>query len=311
MPRYRSSLPQLSGGKFLHYIGMETDLTFNRGIDLPGFASYPLLESEQGLATLRGYYEDFIETARQAGLGVILDSVTWVANRDRGQALGYSPEKLKELNIAAVELIADIRDRHAELPIVLCAQMGPRGDGYAPTDRMSPEEAEGYHTEQMAVLSNTEADLVGGFTLCYPEEAIGIVRAGMRFDMPVAISFTVETDGRLPTGLSLGDAVDAVDKATDGAAAYFLVNCAHPDHIEPALQGGPWIERLKGVVCNASRCSHAELDNAEELDAGDPVELGKLSGALSRKYPHFTIFGGCCGTDMRHLRSIAQQVSAA
>jgi homocysteine S-methyltransferase len=311
MPKYRSSLPQIANGKFLHYVGMETDLIFNQGVDLPGFASYPLLETEEGRSTLRRYYDAFINTAREAGLGVILDSVTWVANRDRGAAIGYSPKKLKDLNIAAVNLVAQIRDQNADLPIVLCAQMGPRGDGYAPTDQMSAKEVEDYHSEQMATLSQTEADLVAGFTLCYPEEAIGIIRAGQRFDMPVAISFTVETDGRLPTGLPLGDAIEAVDAATDSAAAYFLVNCAHPDHIVQGLSEEPWIGRLKGIVSNASRCSHAELDEAEELDDGDPVELGQLSGKLGKLFPHFTIFGGCCGTDMRHIRAIAEEVSRA
>jgi len=309
--KYRTALPQIENGIFLHYVGMETDLIFNRGVDLPGFASYPLLETEDGRNTLRGYYDQLMKMAREMGVGVILDSVTWVANRDRGAAIGYSLQKLKELNPAAVDLIAQVREEDGDLPTVLCAQMGPRGDGYAPTDQMSADEAEAYHSEQMETLAQTEADLVSGFTLCYPEEAIGIIRAGQRFDMPVAIAFTVETDGRLPTGLSLGEAIQAVDAATDNGAVYFLINCAHPDHISGALADEPWIKRLRGVVANASRCSHAELDKAEELDDGDPEELGVLTGDLRRQFPHFTIFGGCCGTDMRHMHNIAEQVRAA
>jgi homocysteine S-methyltransferase len=290
---------------------METDLIFNRGIDLPGFASYPLLETKEGRETLRGYYAQLIDMARQKGVGVFFESVTWVANRDRGAAIGYSPESLKKLNIAAIDLIARVRDKKGDLPTLLSAQIGPRGDGYAPTERMTADEAETYHGEQMETLSQTEADFVSACTLCYPEEAIGIVRAGERFKMPVVIAFTVETDGRLPTGMPLREAIETVDDVTDGGAAYFMINCAHPDHFSGVLTDGRWMQRLRGVVTNASRCSHAELDESEELDDGDPEELGELVGALCKKFPHFTIVGGCCGTDMRHLLRIVEQVQTA
>jgi homocysteine S-methyltransferase len=311
MAKYRSAMPQLEGGIFLSYCGMETDLIFNRGVDLPGFASYPLLATEEGCQTLRGYYGQLIEMARQKDVGVFLESVTWVANRDRGAAIGYRPKTLKEFNIAAIDLIAQVREEEGDLPTLLSAQMGPRGDGYAPTERMTADEAETYHAEQMETISQTEADLVSAFTLCYPEEAIGIVRAGERFDMPVAIAFTIETDGCLPTGIPLKEAIETVDDATEGGAAYFLINCAHPDHFSGVLADERWMQRLLGVVANASRCSHAELDEAEELDDGDPEELGELIGALRKKFPHFTVVGGCCGTDMRHMRRIAEQAQTA
>ncbi len=311
MAKYRIALPQLREGIFVSYTGMETDLIFNRGIDLPGFASYPLLETKEGRETLRGYYAQLIDMARQKGVGVFLESVTWVANRDRGAAIGYSPESLKKFNIAAIDLIARVRDKKGDLPTLLSAQIGPRGDGYAPTERMTADEAETYHGEQMETLSQTETDFVSACTLCYPEEAIGIVRAGERFKMPVVIAFTVETDGRLPTGMPLREAIETVDDATDGGAAYFMINCAHPDHFSGVLTDGRWMQRLRGVVTNASRCSHAELDESEELDDGDPEELGELVGTLCKKFPHFTVVGGCCGTDMRHLRRIVEQVQTA
>ena len=301
MARYRFALPQLREGIFLSYMGMETDLIFNRGIDLPGFASYPLLETTEGCETLRGYYAQLIDMARQKGVGVFLESVTWVANRDRGAAIGYSPKTLKESNIAAIDFIARVREEKGDLPTLLSAQMGPRGDGYAPTELMTTDEAETYHGEQMETLSQTEADLVSACTLCFPEEAIGIIRAGKRFKMPVVIAFTVEIDGRLPTGMPLREAIETVDDATDGGAAYFMINCAHPDHFSGVLADGRWMQRLRGVVTNASRCSHAELDESEELDDGDPEELGELVGALCKKFPHINVVGGCCGTDMRHL----------
>jgi homocysteine S-methyltransferase len=310
MAKYRSALPQLEGGIFLSYCGIETDLIFNRGIDLPGFASYPLLETEEGRETLRGYCAQLIGMARQNGVGVLLESTTWVANRDRGAAIGYSPETLKEFNIAAIDLIARVREKEGDLPTLLSAQMGPRGDGYAPTERMTAEEAETYHAEQMETISQTEADFVSAFTLSYPEEAIGIVRAARYAEMPIVVGFTVETDAKLPSGHSIADAIGAVDAATDNATAYYVINCAHPDHFSNALTDAPWMDRILGVIANASRRSHAELDESEVLDDGDPVELGILFGNLRRRFPHLTVVGGCCGTDMRHMESIAESTGA-
>ncbi|ASJ74670.1 homocysteine S-methyltransferase family protein [Granulosicoccus antarcticus] len=295
---------------YISYMGAETDLIFNHGVDLPGFASYPLLESENGREILRGYYSSLIELAQQFNVGVIIDSATWIANRDRGAQIGQSRQSLERLNVEAIELIDQIRKEYDNVSIVLCAQVGPRGDGYAPEDLMTADAAENYHNEQIETLSRTDADFICGTTLCYPEEAIGIVRSGKTFGKPVAISFTVERDGCLPTGMSLKDAIIAVDEATDSDAIYFMINCAHPDHFTRVLADEPWFQRVKGLVANASRCSHAELDEAGFLDDGDPVELGAQLAALRRMFPHVSILGGCCGTDMRHMKNIAEQAKA-
>ncbi|MGQ7845195.1 homocysteine S-methyltransferase family protein [Granulosicoccus sp. 3-233] len=304
------TMPQLGHDLYLSYMGAETDLKFNHGVDLPGFASYPLLESENGRDMLRGYYSSLIELAQQFKVGVIIDSATWVANRDRGAQIGQSRQSLERLNLDAIELIVQIREQHDDVPIVLCGQVGPRGDGYAPEELMTADEAENYHDEQIETLSRTDADFICATTLCYPEEAIGIVRSGKTFGKPVAISFTVEKNGCLPTGISLKNAIIAVDEATDTDAIYFMVNCAHPDHFTHVLADEPWFHRVKGLVVNASRCSHAELDEAVSLDHGDPVELGAQLADLRRMFPHLSILGGCCGTDMRHMKCIAEQAKA-
>jgi len=213
MAKYRDNLPQLGNDIFACYTGIDTDLIYNRGIDLPGFASYPLLSTLEGKNILREYYFNLVELAREQSVSVILDSVTWVANRDRGAELSYSPDDLKRFNIDAIGLIASVREEKGDLPTVLCGLVGPRGDGYAPSDLMSTAEAESYHAEQIAVYSNTEADLVSASTICYAEEAAGVVRAAQRYDMPVAISFTVETDGHLPTGMPLKEAIEEAKSA--------------------------------------------------------------------------------------------------
>lgn len=311
MAKYRHNLPQLENDIFACYVGMDTDLLYNRGIDLPGFASYPLLSSPEHKNILREYYCNLVDLAREQNVGVILDSVTWVANRDRGAELGYTTGDLRKFNIDAIELLANVRDEKGDLPTVLCGQIGPRGDGYVPTDRMTTQEAEDYHSEQIEVYSDTEADLVSAFTLCYAEEAAGVVRAAQRVDMPVAIAFTLETDGRLPTGMTLKEAIEQVDAESSEGALYYLINCAHPDHFARVLDNAPWMKRLRGVVANASRCSHAELEVAEELDDGDPDELGVLVGGLRKQFSHFNILGGCCGSDLRHMKRILEEAKVS
>ncbi|WP_299355415.1 homocysteine S-methyltransferase family protein [uncultured Shimia sp.] len=308
MPKYRDSLPQMGETVFLTYVGMETDLIFTKGVDLPGFASYPLLETEQGRETLRAYLRDLMAVARASGLGVILESATWVANEDRAAPLGYSPDQLVELNKAAIELMAELRQAEGDLPTVISANVGPRDDAYAPSAQMDATEAEAYHETQLATLAETDADLISAYTLAYPAEAIGLVRAARKFALPVIVSFTVETNGRLPTGESLGQAIETVDKATDGYASYFMINCAHPDHLATTLNDAGGMSRVKGIVANASRCSHAELDQATELDSGNPEELGQQLADIRRRHPQISIVGGCCGTDMRHMTHIAKNV---
>ena len=309
MALYRDRLPQLESGIFLVYTGMETDLLFKQGVDLPGFASYPLLETDSGRTTLSDYFNDLIQIGKSTELGVILESPTWVANRDRGETIGYSPERLLELNKQAVALMSEVRAKSGYLPTVVSANIGPREDAYDPKEQMPVDDATSYHSEQIAALAETNVDLISGYTLAYPAEAIGMVLAARQFNLPVIIAFTVETDGTLPTGETLKDAIEEVDAATDGYASYFMINCAHPDHFKGVLTDEQWMQRLKGIVANASRCSHAELDEAEELDDGDPVELGHQLAAISNAFPHINILGGCCGTDMRHLTQIAKSVS--
>jgi S-methylmethionine-dependent homocysteine/selenocysteine methylase len=172
---------------------------------------------------------------------------------------------------------------------------------------MSMQEAQEYHGAQIGTFSRTAADLVTASTMNYVEEAIGIVRAARGFEMPVVISFTVETDGKLPTGDSLKDAIERVDAATGGAPAYYMINCAHPTHFEHVLPiGGPWLGRIRGVRANASIQSHAELNESTELDEGDPVQLGSQHHELLSKLKQLNVFGGCCGTDHRHVEEICK-----
>lgn len=308
--QYRHHLPQLDGGLFLSDGGLETTLIFHEGIELPHFAAFVLLESEGGEATLRHYYEPYLRTALERGVGMVLDTPTWRANRDWGAKLCYDREALRRVNQQSVELVARLREDWAApgTPLVLSGAIGPRGDGYL-AGRATAAEAEDYHVEQIAAFADSAADLVSAYTMNSIAEATGIARAARALGMPAAISFTLETDGRLATAQTLREAIEKVDEATNGWPAYYLINCAHPVHFTPALaRGEAWTRRILGIKANASQLSHAELDEATTLDAGDPRELGAQYRRLTERYPGLRILGGCCGTDHRHVLAICDAV---
>jgi S-methylmethionine-dependent homocysteine/selenocysteine methylase len=301
-------LPQTNGERlFVTDGGLETELVFHDGIDLPCFAAFPLLDNADTRARLRRYYDAYLDIARKHDAGFIVETPTWRANPDWAAQLGYSLEQLDALNRAAVELAEEVREAAsaAGIPAVISGCVGPRGDGYDPGEAMTPEQAERYHAVQIGTFADTTADQVTAITMTNAEEAIGLVRAAVTAGIPAAVSFTVETDGRLPTAQPLHEAIEQVDATTDNAAAYFMVNCAHPTHFSHALEhDGPWRQRLRGLRANASAKSHAELDEATELDEGDPNDLGARHAALRNRLPAVTVLGGCCGTDARHVAAI-------
>jgi S-methylmethionine-dependent homocysteine/selenocysteine methylase len=306
--KYRHRLPQLDGGLFLSDGGLETTLIFHNGFELPMFASFVLIESERGRAALRAYFDRYVAMAVKHGTGFILESPTWRANPDWGRTLGYDASRLANANRAAIAMMHDIRgaSETAHTPLVISGNIGPRGDGYDPGALMSAWEAEAYHAWQIGIFKDAGADLVSAFTLTNVNEAIGVARAAEAAGMPCVISFTLETDGRLPTGESLATAIQTVDREVNRPPAYYMINCAHPDHFSAVLADGPALTgRLRGVRANASRMSHAELDNSTELDAGNPEELGALYAELLHRFPRINVLGGCCGTDHRHVESIS------
>jgi S-methylmethionine-dependent homocysteine/selenocysteine methylase len=293
--------------------GLETTMIFERGIDLPCFASFVLLDSQEGLEALRDYYRGYLEIARRHGAGFTLDTPTWRASADWGEKLGYSPSALAEVNRRAVALAEEIREAEATpgTPIAICGTLGPRGDAYAPEDLMSPEEAQRYHAPQVETFAAAGVDMVAVYTLAYAEEGIGIARAAASADLPSVLSFTLETDGRLPSGEGLEEAIGRVDAETGGSPAYFMINCAHPSHFAAILEApGVWKRRIGGIRANASRRSHQELDEAAALDSGDPMELAEEYAGLKKELPALRVVGGCCGTDTRHVSGICERLLA-
>lgn len=289
---------------FLTDGGIETDLIYRRGVTLPQFATFPLLQTEAGRTTLRDYWSDYVAIARAAGQGLILECCTWRANPDWGDKLGYDAEQLARFNTVGIELMQSLQSEHPDVETIIGGSIGPRNDGYSATARVVSSESRRYHRPQLEAFAAAGAELVTANTMTHVDEPVGIVRAARDVGLPVAISFTIETDGRLPNGITLADAINAVDAAA--APDYFQVNCAHPDHLRPALQvPGAWRDRIEGLRGNASRRSHAELDASTQLDAGDPEEFGRDMCDVAAALPSVRILGGCCGTDTRHVAAIA------
>ena len=310
MAMYRDELPQLSGEVFLCDGGVETDLIFNHGIAIREFASHTLLSGDQGRKALADYFRSFLSLAQKSETGFILDSQTWKAHVHWADDLAATEQELRQANLDGIEFIARLRDEFPDnkRPIVLNGLVGPCGDAYAPEEEVAAHEAEAYHAKQIGWLAETDVDMLSALTFTQSDEAIGVVRAAHKVGLPVVISFTVETDGTLPNGQGLYDAIESVDKATDCGAAYFMVNCAHPDYFSHTLSESAAARRIRGIRCNASRKSHAELDASKTLDDGDPAELAEQYQSIRSTMPWLNVFGGCCGSDLRHVAEIARRL---
>ena len=299
-------LPQLADDIFLTDGGIETDLIFHRGLDIPLFASFVLHDDPAAELVVQEYFRDYLRIGATLGYGLVLETLTWRASSDWGEQLGYDAGRLRAITQRAVEFLLDLRDREAESTVVVSGCVGPRGDAYGDLGSMDADEAEQYHHRQIEVLAACGVDLVSALTITNTDEAIGIARAARACGIPAVVSFTVETDGALPTGMHLAEAITVVDAATEQYPIYYMINCAHPDHFEGTLaRNDASLERLRGVRANASRKSHAELDESEELDDGDPTEFGDQLAQLHARRPNITVLGGCCGTDHRHIEAVA------
>jgi S-methylmethionine-dependent homocysteine/selenocysteine methylase len=314
MTRYRNRLPQLQSSLFLTDGGLETTLIYHDGIELPCFAAFDLLKFPQGIETLRRYYHTYVDIALRQKAGIVLETATWRANPDWGAKLGYDAHALADANRISVGLLLEVRKalETVTTPVVISGALGPRGDGYQPSARMTAQEAADYHGEQIRVLADTDADMLGAFTMNYIEEAVGIALAAREARMPLALSFTLETDGRLPSGDTLAQAIERVERESDAHPAYYMINCAHPTHFAHVLSSlGPLNKRVRGLRANASRQSHAELDASTSLDIGNPAELGEQYAQLFEQLPALCVVGGCCGTDHRHVEHIGRVSATA
>jgi len=306
-----------SGKTFLTFAGVETFLLFQQEFPLREFSAFEVFERDDAWQALQDeLLRPVADAAADNGCGLMMDCLVRRASEDYVRKLGYDRGAMATINRKAVERTRAFArawqassEAASRAPVILAADLGPRGDGYARGED-DADRAYEYHRAQVQVLADVDVDLVAAQTITSVSEAVGIVRAARESQVPLTMSPTVETDGRLPDGAPLGAFIEAVDVATDGYPLFYMVNCAHPSHLEPSLrraaeQGERWLERFRGFRSNASAKSHEELDNSTSLDRGDPVALASAMGKLARRYD-LSVVGGCCGTDAEHLRAIAQ-----
>lgn len=293
---------------FLTDGGIETTLIFHEGWELPEFAAFPLIDSPSGRRALTSYYERFIGLAQRYGTGFVLESPTWRASSRWATQLGYSQAELQAMLEQCIGLMRELKMQYEspDLPMLVSGCIGPQDDGYQPEQRLSENAAFAYHSAQIEQMATAGVDYVTAVTMTYVQEAIGITNAAHAYGVPAVISFTVETDGTLPVGGTLAEAIAQVDKACVRPPAYYMINCAHPDHFWGSLKRAPWLDRIGGVRANASRMSHAELDEAEVLDEGNPDEFGLLHSVLADRLKNLRVVGGCCGTDHRHIDAVGK-----
>jgi S-methylmethionine-dependent homocysteine/selenocysteine methylase len=283
---------------------METDLIFHEGAEMPLFASFVLLDSPEGREMLRRYAVSYFDLAQAAGRGFVMGTPTWRANGGWGRKLGLDDAGIRDINRRAIAFARDLRAAHPWRDHILIeGALGPAGDGYAPEQLLTPDEAARLHGAQLETFAEEGVDIASAFTITHPGEAIGMIDRARDLGLPFAVSFTVETDGRLPTGQGLDSALSEVEDATGGYVQYYGINCAHPDHFRAQLPSR-WLNRIGMVRPNASRRSHAELDEAIELDDGDPKEFGALCAEMAKRLPALRVVGGCCGSDMRHIKAL-------
>lgn len=312
MTGHRSFPPQQEGRFYLTEGGTETELLYRHGFELPQFALFPLLENPGAVSKMKEMFRSYLEVAARHGMCALMGGLDYRASPDWGELLGYSPQGLAEANLQSIEFLRDIASEYvSDIPEILIEGLiGPRGDAYERNASITESEAEDYHSVQLETLKKANVDLALAITFNNIPEAVGVARAAARIGVPLAISLFLDSTSKLSSGASLAEAITAIDRETDQAPEFYLVNCSHPVEYEPAMEAGDWIRRVRGVRPNASSMEKMALCQIGHLEDGDPVELGELCGDLARRYPHMDVWGGCCGTWNRHLDEIARNVVA-
>jgi homocysteine S-methyltransferase len=290
--------------------GFETWMQYVDGFELRHFCGFELLNDARGVICLRDYHRKVVEAAVANGFGVINEGLHYRASRDWGELTGYSRDALEEINIRGIQFYQDFAREYAspETPMPVGGVIGPRGDAYNVGRTPDAAEAEDYHSEQILTFQKAGADHVTAMTFSSVEEAIGLVRAAKSASMPVIVSFILPNGGRLSGGETLENAINRVDAATGNVPEYYMTNCTHPTEFEPGLTAGEWSARLGGFMPNAVAMETLDLCKLGHLEDGDPEALGAQMASLAQRFPHINVWGGCCGTDGRHIHQITRQV---
>ncbi len=311
MPRFPDPVPGLN---YLTEGGQETEIMYKYGFELPEFAMFPLLDQPAAMSELRSMYTRYLDTAAHHGFGALMGGFDYRASPDWASLIGYSSEDLADVQLRAIEFLRELGEPYrTDLPALMYVGIvGPRGDAYSLNQDLTTEDAEEYHSTQIATLARAKVDLVEALTFNSVHEAVGVARAAARAGLAASVSFTLDSNHRLHSGPSLKQAIESVDElAGDDRPAFYGINCSHPLEFLPALEPGDWFTRVRCIRPNAAMMDKISLCTLGHLESGDPADLGRRLGELAGRYPHLDIWGGCCGTWDTHLGEIARNVVEA
>jgi homocysteine S-methyltransferase len=304
--------PQSDDLIYLTEGGFETELMYLHGFELPCFAAFHLLDSTKGYQAVRDLYARVCDVAAAESTGLLLGWLNYRASPDWGAKLGLSPEALRAATLRSIAMLADLRKSYAgQVPhFAISDAIGPRGDAYGTGGAITEAEAEDYHSVQLETLKHSDVDVIWAATQNNVPEVIGMARAARALGLEIAVAWSLNAESRLSSGPTLAEAITRTDAAVPGVVAWHSLTCSHPLEFTPALTPGPWTDRLRCIRPNAAAMDKIALCKLGHLEDGDPVELGRQMGDVARRYPAMDIWGGCCGTDHRHLSEIVRNVQA-
>lgn len=298
-----------NGGNVMINGGLETTLIYKHNLDLPFFSCIDLFKTEETKQIMYDYYLDYVKAAKKYNVPVIIDTPTWRFNKDWAIQSGYNDQQLANRNKEAVDLVRGLKDVYDN--VIISGELGPRYDGYVISEKMTTEEAQQYHSAQVESFSSSNVDIITAATMNYVEEALGVTLAAKSTSTPLVVSFTLSSEGDLPSGMTLKEAIMKVDTISGEYPLHYMINCVHPVYFAELLKKNKdqaWIKRIKGIRPNASSKSHEELDNLGTLDVGDMDELANYCKEIQDSCKHIKLFGGCCGTTVEHIECIYEKV---
>ncbi len=301
---------QQAGRYFITEGGIETEIMYKWGFEMPHFAMFPLLDNPQAAAAIKGMYRRYLDVVAKYKQSALIGGFDYRASPDWGNLLGYSASALRDANLQSIQFLRDVAEEYkSDIDQALFSGcVGPRGDAYQTKNTMDRYQAAEYHAIQLETLKLANVDLAWALTFGDPEEAIGVCMAAESLDIPLAVSFSLDSSHHLNTGGSFSKAVEYVDEQTNNFPEFYSLNCSHPDEFNPAIKQGKWINRVRCFRPNATKMDKISLCKLGHLEEGDPVELGYQMSDLHSRFPHIDIWGGCCGTCDTHLEQIVSHL---
>jgi len=267
----------------------------------------PLVRTEQGREALGALWSQYVEIARRHGLPFLATTPTRRANWERMERASFGPDLFRD----NVGFLKALREKSPG-EMYIGGLMGCRGDAYRGDQGLSAQEAQRFHSWQAAALAGSGVEFLYAGIIPTLPEALGMARAMGATGLPYLISFMIRRDGRLLDGVPMREAIAAIEEGARPRPLCYLANCVHPSLVREALSQ-PFnrdplvVRRFMGLQANASPLPPEELETSEAPMTTAPDDLAREMLSL-RDLCDFRIWGGCCGTDDRHMEALARGI---